>query len=240
MAWRGQFSRFFIGGEWVAPGSTDTLPVTNPYTGEIVARVAAGTAADMERAVAAARDAFDRGPWPRASLAERLDVLRRLSVRIGENAEAFAGLVTEEMGCPIALSRGFQSIGAKLALDAFLELAPSYPWRSMRQASTGRALVLREPVGVVAAVIPWNAPLQIAAMNNPTVCCRTFAGEGSRCRPASTRCRAHPCGSVRSFRLHKTQQARFRRRWLNEPPCEPRRPTASNGQPAVIRVVTEA
>jgi aldehyde dehydrogenase (NAD+) len=154
----------FIGGEWVEPGSSEVLRVTNPYTGNVVARVAAATAPDMDRAVAAARQAFDPGPWPRTTLQERMTVLRRLSDLIGKHAEELAGLVTDEMGCPISLSRGFQSAGAKMALDAFLELAPDYSWRSQRAGPTGRALVVREPVGVVAAVIPWNAPLQIAMM----------------------------------------------------------------------------
>jgi acyl-CoA reductase-like NAD-dependent aldehyde dehydrogenase len=157
-------SRFFIGGEWVAPRSTETLTVTSPFTGKPIATVSAGSAADMDAAVAAARHAFDHGEWPRTALDGRVAVLRRLSELMGERAEDFAGLVTDEMGCPITLSRGFQSVGAKLALDAFLELAPDYPWSSIREAVTGRALVVREPVGVVAAVVPWNAPLQISLM----------------------------------------------------------------------------
>jgi aldehyde dehydrogenase (NAD+) len=164
VAWQDHDSRFFIGGEWVAPGSSGTLTVTSPFTGKPIATVPAGAPADMDAAVTAARHAFDRGEWPRTSLDERVAVLRRLSELIGERIEDFAGLVTDEMGCPISLSRGFQSVGAKLALDAFLELAPDYPWSSIREAVTGRALVVREAVGVVAAVVPWNAPLQISLM----------------------------------------------------------------------------
>lgn len=86
----------------------------------------------MDRAVAVARQAFDHGPWSRTALPERIAVLRRLSELIGKHAEELAGLITDEMGCPIALSRGFQSVGAKLALDAFLDLTPGYPWLSER------------------------------------------------------------------------------------------------------------
>ncbi len=164
VAWQDHDSLFFIGGEWVAPRAAGTLTVTSPFTGKSIATLPAGSAADMDAAVAAARHAFDHGEWPRTSLDERVAVLRRLSGLIGERVEDFAGLVTDEMGCPISLSRGFQSVGAKLALDAFLELAPDYPWSSIREAVTGRALVVREPVGVVAAVVPWNAPLQISLM----------------------------------------------------------------------------
>jgi acyl-CoA reductase-like NAD-dependent aldehyde dehydrogenase len=164
VGWQGKYTQFFIGGDWVEPRTAETLEVVNPFTGEPIASVPAGSPHDMDRAVAAARQAFDHGPWPRTALPERVAVLRRLSELIGKHAEELAGLITDEMGCPITLSRGFQSVGAKLALDAFLDLAPDYPWRSERVGPTGRALVVREPVGVVAAVMPWNAPLQIAMM----------------------------------------------------------------------------
>jgi aldehyde dehydrogenase (NAD+) len=159
-----EYDGFFIDGAWTAPATDATLTVTNPYSEAPIATVPAGSPADMDRAVAAARRAFDQGEWPRLSLAERMTVLRRLSDLIGEHAAMFADVVTDEMGCPISLSRGFQSVGAKMAVDAFLELAPAYPWKALREGPTGRALVVREPVGVVAAVIPWNAPLQIAMM----------------------------------------------------------------------------
>jgi aldehyde dehydrogenase (NAD+) len=155
---------FFIGGSWVPPSSAATLDVINPFSESLITQVGAGSSEDIDRAVQAARRAFDDGPWPRSSLEERMAVLQRLSELTGEHAEEFAEIVTDEMGCPISLSRGFQSVGAKMALDAFLEMAPEYPWQSLREASTGRALVVREPIGVVAAVIPWNAPLQIAMM----------------------------------------------------------------------------
>ena len=164
MVWQDNESRLFIGGDWVPSRSTGTLSVTSPFTGKSIATVPAGSTEDMDSAVAAARAAFDRGEWPRTSLEGRLAVLQRLSDLMGERAETIADLITDEMGCPISQSRGFQSVGAKLALDAFLELAPTYPWRDVREAVTGRALVLREPVGVVAAIVPWNAPLQIAIM----------------------------------------------------------------------------
>jgi aldehyde dehydrogenase (NAD+) len=157
-----EYDAFFIDGAWTAPATTATLTVTNPFSEAPIATVAAGSPEDMNRAVAAARQAFDHGEWPRLSLEERMAVLQRVSELLGEHADTFAEVVTDEMGCPISLSKGFQSVGARMALDAFLELAPSYCWRTLREGPTGRALVVREPVGVVAAVIPWNAPLQIA------------------------------------------------------------------------------
>ncbi|MHC1562480.1 aldehyde dehydrogenase [Actinomycetospora sp. C-140] len=158
------YSTFFIGGRWVEPQGSDLLAVTSPFTGEVIARVPAASAADVDDAVAAARRAFDLGDWPRRTVDERAEVLGRLSELLGKRADEIAGLVTSEMGCPITLSRSMQAAGPKVLLDSFLELAPDYPWRSEREAVTGRALVLREPVGVVAAVVPWNAPLLISVM----------------------------------------------------------------------------
>ncbi|MGD1225733.1 aldehyde dehydrogenase [Streptomyces krungchingensis] len=164
MVWQGNYARFFIGGEWVEPRSTETIEVINPFTGKPIANVPAGSAEDMDRAVAAARQAFDQGEWSRTTLQERMRVLRRLSELMGERTDDIASLVTDEMGCPITLSRSMQAASPKVLLDSFLELAPQYPFTDVRQSATGRALVLREPVGVVAAVVPWNAPLLITML----------------------------------------------------------------------------
>jgi aldehyde dehydrogenase (NAD+) len=161
MVWQGNYTRLFIGGEWVQPRSSDTIEVVSPYTEQVVARVPAASRADVDRAVAAAREAFDHGPWPRTPLTERIEVLRRFSQVLAERQEEVASLVTHEMGCPITLSRTMQALGPRLLLDSFLKLAPGYPWSTVRRSSTGSALVTREPVGVVAAVVPWNAPLLV-------------------------------------------------------------------------------
>ncbi|MEJ2870434.1 aldehyde dehydrogenase [Actinomycetospora sp. OC33-EN08] len=148
----------------MAPQGADTLPVTSPFTGEVIARVPSATTGDVDAAVDAARHAFDHGDWPRTSLADRMAVLARVSELLGKQTDEIAMVVTSEMGCPITLSRSMQAAGPKVLLDSFLELAPEYPWRSERVAATGRGLVVREPVGVVAAVVPWNAPLLISIM----------------------------------------------------------------------------
>ena len=76
--------RLFIGGEWVAPAGTETIDVISPHSEETVGRVPAGTPADMDRAVDAARRAFDEGPWPRLSLPERAELLDRLASAYGQ------------------------------------------------------------------------------------------------------------------------------------------------------------
>jgi aldehyde dehydrogenase (NAD+) len=162
VGWTGRFDRLFIGGEWVPPATGGEIRVISPVTEQVVGRVPAASTADVDRAVAAARAAFDSGPWPRMSLAERLGVLQRFHDLYVEHESVVAGLLTDEMGCPITLSRTIQATVPRLILEAYLELAPNYPFRSVRRASTGSALVTREPVGVVAAVVPWNVPQSIS------------------------------------------------------------------------------
>ncbi|BDH55779.1 aldehyde dehydrogenase [Tsukamurella sp. PLM1] len=159
--WQARYDRLYIGGEWVSPSSTRTFDVINPATEEVVATVPEAVEADVDKAVAAARQAFDHGPWPRTPLEDRIALLRKLSAKLAEHEADAAALVTSEMGAPITISTKMQSIGPRLLLDAFLDLAPLYPWTDFRQSVTGNAMVTREPVGVVGAIVPWNAPLLI-------------------------------------------------------------------------------
>jgi aldehyde dehydrogenase (NAD+) len=164
MGWTGKFDRLFVGGDWIAPHGKDRLEVVNPATEQVIATVPSGSPEDADAAVAAAREAFDSGPWPRMSLEERLTVLERFRDLYEEHEEVMARLISEEMGCPITLSRTFQAAAPRLILESYLELAETYPFRTVRRASTGSALVTREPVGVVAAVGAWNVPQSIAML----------------------------------------------------------------------------
>ena len=152
-----EYDRFFIGGDWVAPAGSEQLRVVSPYTEQPVGRVPMGSAADIDRAVAAARRAFDVGPWPRMSLEERRAVLVRVGAVLAGMASALDELVTTENGVPIRFHQGslasrFEYYGA---LDVTLE--------EVRTAPNGdQALVVHEPVGVVAAIVPWNSPLFLA------------------------------------------------------------------------------
>ena len=162
MVWDGPQDRIYVDGAWTKPQSSDSVDVISPSTEERIARVASGSKADVDTAVAAARRALEQGPWSRMPLAERMEMLRRLSGLLKDEQDKIARLVTDEMGCPITLSRSMQAAGPRVLLDSFLELAPDYPFQELRRSSTGNGLVIREPVGVVAAVIPWNAPMLIA------------------------------------------------------------------------------
>jgi acyl-CoA reductase-like NAD-dependent aldehyde dehydrogenase len=154
-------NRLFIGGYWIAPSSDEEIEVISPSTEEVVARVPSASRADVDAAVAAARQAFDSGPWPQTTLAERVAVLQRLRDSLVGQREAIAGLLTEEMGCPITQSLTAQADVARVILESSLELVARYPFSTVRPSSSGTALVTREPVGVVAAIVPWNVPQAI-------------------------------------------------------------------------------
>ncbi|KGJ05081.1 aldehyde dehydrogenase [Paracoccus versutus] len=172
MIWQGRTDRLFIGGEWVAPSSGTFVEVISPMTEEPVASVVSGDRADADRAVAAARMAFDHGPWPRMALAERIEVLARLRDLIAERQDLIARLVTAENGCPISTSQWMQAAGPRVLMDVFFDLAPQYPFSDLRHTPLGNGLVLREPMGVVAAVVPWNAPLLLAILKmTPALLC---------------------------------------------------------------------
>lgn len=164
MVWQGKYTNFFIGGEWVEPATGDTIEVVSPFTERVLAQIPAGSRADVDRAVRAAREAFDGGPWPRMSLPERMDVVRRFGKVITEHRESIAKLITEEMGCPITQTVASQSGAAIALIDTNLDLVEQYAWRTVRRSNSGNALVTREPIGVVAAVVPWNAPLSVAML----------------------------------------------------------------------------
>lgn len=164
MTWTGHYDRLFIGGNWVTPATTDRLQVVSPYTEQPLAEVPAGSRADIDAAVQAARDAFDTGPWSRSTLEERLDLIRRLSTTFEQNRDVIAQLVTEEMGCPISISRVLQATNPRVILDTYAEIGKNYPFSEVRAAATGTAIVRRLPVGVVAAIVPWNAPLVLTML----------------------------------------------------------------------------
>lgn len=164
MVWQGRYSELFIGGRWTAPESGDTRTVVSPVSEEAIAEIPLASTADVDHAVAAARKAFDQGPWPRMTLPERAGIVRRLRDLLVDNREQIATLITTEMGCPITQTLAGQAGAAQLLLDTYLDLAPQYPWRVVRTSTLGNALVTREAIGVVAAIVPWNAPLSVAML----------------------------------------------------------------------------
>jgi len=154
-------STLFIDGDWVAAESQDRIEVVSPWSEEVIASVPSGARADVDRAVAAARRAFESGPWPATPLEERMAIVSRLRDLLVERTDDFARLITDEMGCPISQSRSIQVPNPVGILEAYLDVASTYPFREVRRSKNGQALVTREPVGVVAGVVPWNVPLSL-------------------------------------------------------------------------------
>ncbi|WP_157552383.1 aldehyde dehydrogenase family protein [Micromonospora sp. NRRL B-16802] len=143
----------WIGGETLA-GSAGTLPVVNPATGDVVAETPAGTAADVDRAVAAARAAFP--DWAATAPAQRAEVLRRLGAGLAARQEEIAAVITAEMGSPIGMSRTAQVAFPAAVIESVAGLADDFAWTE----EVGNSLIVREPIGVVGAITPWNFPLQ--------------------------------------------------------------------------------
>ncbi|WP_425294996.1 aldehyde dehydrogenase [Mycolicibacterium vanbaalenii] len=149
----------FIGGTWQQPSTDHRITVISPHTGEPVAQAAAAGPADVDAAVQAARLAFDTGPWPRTAPTDRTDAVRRLANAYDRRRSEMADLVTAEIGAPISFSQRAQVALPWSMINAFCDVGESFPWREDRPGMYGSDIrVLREPVGVVAAVVPWNMP----------------------------------------------------------------------------------
>jgi acyl-CoA reductase-like NAD-dependent aldehyde dehydrogenase len=157
----------FIGGAWVKPSTGDLLEVIAPATEQIYMRVADAKEADIDRAVLAAREAFDRGPWPRMKHSERAAYLRAMGKLLNERAADVAAVWPNEMGVVHAVAQAFAgTVGG--VYEYYAGLADTFPFeeRFDHPPGGGRvALLVREPVGVVGAIVPWNAPINIMAYN---------------------------------------------------------------------------
>jgi acyl-CoA reductase-like NAD-dependent aldehyde dehydrogenase len=151
--------RFFIGGRWLEPISRQTLKVVSPSTEELLFSYPEAGPADIDRAVAAARDAFDNGPWPRMAASERAAALRRVADNLTARLDEIANAWTVQVGAPISLTK--KLVGQNPTLFRYYaDLIETYPFVDERKRDDGgRVRVVREPVGVCAAITPWNAPL---------------------------------------------------------------------------------
>ncbi len=151
--------RLFIGGEWVAPAGTATIEVLNPSTEELFGRVPEGTTADVDAAVAAARQAFDHGPWPGMEPKERAAVLAATSGAITADMQGLAELLAGEMGSPVSWGLMGQVFAPTMIADQYVSLADTFELTEIRAGMMGPSEVRKVPYGVVAAIIPWNVPL---------------------------------------------------------------------------------
>lgn len=157
--------RLFIGGDMVAPASEEVIEVISPVTEERIGTAPSSMPADIDRAVRAARAAFDDGPWPRMSPQERAVALGPFGDYLRARVPEIAQLITTEMGSPISFSTQLQAPVPVMVLDYFRELAATFPFEQDRAGLSGPARILREPVGVVGQIVPWNAPLILTMVN---------------------------------------------------------------------------
>lgn len=149
----------FIDGAWVAPATNRRLSVVSPVTEEVIATFAEATEPDVDRAVAAARAAFDSGPWPRLTVDERAAALVAVAQALRARHEELAQAWTLQVGAVISFTR-YASAQPATLFEYYADLIRRYPLVDERQRNNGGvARVVKEPVGVVAAITPWNAPL---------------------------------------------------------------------------------
>jgi acyl-CoA reductase-like NAD-dependent aldehyde dehydrogenase len=157
--------KLYIGGAWVPATSGRTIDVINPASEELYVTVAEAGADDMARAVAAARQAFDQGEWGRLAPPERSRWLHALADAIDARVEDFAAIWSCEMGVVFAMAKAMSG-GLSATYRAYAEIAATFAFVEERPTVSGAKLGLlaREPVGVVGAIVPWNAPAMLAAL----------------------------------------------------------------------------
>jgi acyl-CoA reductase-like NAD-dependent aldehyde dehydrogenase len=156
------YAKLFIGGVWTEPSTSEVIEVFSPATGKKVGQVPLATETDVNAACAAARKAFDEGPWPRMTPAERQAVLATVGAAVEERADEFKHLLTLETGQPAAIVDILQFGAGVASLQFVANAADIFPWHEVRDGIYGQTLVLREPIGVVAAVVAWNVPFFLA------------------------------------------------------------------------------
>jgi aldehyde dehydrogenase (NAD+) len=157
------YDRLYIGGEWVEPSSSSTIDVVSPTTEEVIGRVPEAKDADIDRAVASAKDAFEHGPWPRMTPSERAAVLSKAAEAIRNDMQGIAELISNEMGSPVSWGLLAQVLAPTMILDYYAGLGSTFEFDTIKDGLLGPVLVAKEPVGVVAAITPWNVPLFLAA-----------------------------------------------------------------------------
>ncbi|WP_172381189.1 aldehyde dehydrogenase [Streptomyces sp. MNP-20] len=159
------YGRLFVGGSWAEPSDPRLLDIASPHDRTVIGRAAQARPADIDRAVSAARESFEAGAWRLTPPAERIARLRRFNALREESAEEIARLISLETGSAGWFTRAGQA-GLTRQANAYLKAAEDFAWEETLvpsdPASPLRSVVRREPVGVVAAVIPWNSPFSSA------------------------------------------------------------------------------
>jgi aldehyde dehydrogenase (NAD+) len=156
--------KIYIGGEWVKATGAGVLEVINSTTEQVMGSVPDGTTEDVDSAVAAARAAFES--WSQTSVQERSDWMGRIAAALGARMDEIAALIAQEVGMPVKLSNLIQAGLPTTTFGSMPQLLAEQEW----EQQVGNSLIVREPVGVIAAITPWNYPLhQIAAKVAPAM-----------------------------------------------------------------------
>ncbi|MBB4101994.1 aldehyde dehydrogenase family protein [Allorhizobium borbori] len=156
--------KFYIDGAWVAPSGTDVIDVIDPSTEEVYTQIAAGNAADVEKAIAAAKTAFPIfSQWPKA---DRLALLKRILAEYEARIDDLGAAISQEMGAPLAFAKSSQAGSGYAHIKATIEALEAFEFTEQR----GKTMVVREPIGVCALITPWNWPLnQITCKVAPAI-----------------------------------------------------------------------
>ncbi|MGA8345830.1 MAG: aldehyde dehydrogenase family protein, partial [Candidatus Sulfotelmatobacter sp.] len=158
------YRKFYVGGKWVDPTESHDFTVINPANEEPVATISLGSAADVDRAVAAAKRAFES--YSETTVEERLTLLRRITEVYKAKMEEMATLISQEMGAPISLARKAQ---APAGLGHLLEIAKVMEHFKFEELK-GSSLMRKEPIGVCGLITPWNWPMnQVLAKVAPAL-----------------------------------------------------------------------
>src|SRR3989449_9237740 len=152
----------YVNGQWVKSSSGEMFPVYDPSTGEVIAQVASANAAEVDQAVKAARSAFDSGPWPQTSAAERGRLLYKLAEKIRQNAAHLAEIECRNTGKPIVEAE-YDIADVATCYEYYAGLANKVLGHVNPVPANALSFTLREPVGVAGQIIPWNYPLLMAA-----------------------------------------------------------------------------
>ncbi len=152
------FNQLFIGGAWVNPTTPRMIGVVSPITEQVVFQVAEAVEADIDKAVAAAREAFDHGPWARMAPKERGEVLAEFAKQLRTRKADFSTAWMESAGVVAGMAASYPEYSIS-NVDRAVGQATTFEFIERHDSANGTALLVREPVGVVAAVAPWNAPL---------------------------------------------------------------------------------
>ena len=158
-----EYDKLFIGGKWTEPSTSEVIEVHCPATGEYVGKVPLAAAADVDAAVAAARAAFDNGPWPTTPPKERAAVIAGALKLMEERRDLFVKLLGDETGQPPMSVETMQWMSGIGCLSFFAGPAvDQVKWQEVRTGGYGQTIVHREPLGVVGAIVAWNVPLFLA------------------------------------------------------------------------------